>query len=64
MDKMYNCLSELPGRLAKVFVMREIDGLSTKEICEDLDITSANCWVILHRARQRLRDCIGTDLRD
>jgi len=58
MDVLYNCLSELPCRLAEVFIMREIDGLSTKEICEALNITPTNCWVILHRARRRLRDCI------
>jgi len=58
MDMLYKCLSELPGRGSKVFIMKEIDGLSTREICEDLNITSTNCWVILHRARRRLRACI------
>jgi RNA polymerase sigma-70 factor (ECF subfamily) len=62
MDMLYKCLSELPSRLAEVFIMKEIDGLSTKEICEHLNITSTNCWVILHRARQRLRACLETYL--
>jgi len=60
MNTLYKCLSELPDRLAKAFIMREIDGLSTKEICEALDITATNCWVMLHRARRRLRACIGS----
>jgi len=64
MDTMSHCLSELPGRLAEAFIMREIDGQSTKEICEALNITSTNCWVILHRARRRLRACIETYLPD
>ena len=59
MNTLYKCLSELPDRMAKVFIMREIDGFSTKEICEALNITSTNCWVMLHRARRRLRVCIG-----
>ena len=57
---LYRCLSTLPERLAKAFVMREIDGLSTKEICETLNVTPTNCWVMLHRARQRLMACLGT----
>ena len=60
MDTLYNCLAKLPGRLAETFVMREIDGLSTKEICEALNITAANCWVMLHRARRGLRPCTET----
>lgn len=64
MDTLSNCLSKLPDRLAQAFIMREIDELSTKEICESLNITSANCWVILHRARRRLRACLETRLPD
>lgn len=64
MDTLEKCLSKLPGRLAEAFKMREIDGLSTQEICEALNITSTNCWVMLHRARQRLRACIESDSPD
>ncbi|WP_267491306.1 sigma factor-like helix-turn-helix DNA-binding protein [Halomonas sp. KAO] len=38
--------------------MRELMGLSTDEICQTLNIKENNCWVILHRARLRLRQCI------
>jgi RNA polymerase sigma-70 factor (TIGR02943 family) len=64
MDTLSGCLSGLPGRLAQAFIMREIDGLSTKEICEALNITPTNCWVMFHRARRRLRACIETHLPD
>lgn len=64
MKTLYRCLSKLPGRLAEVFTMREIDGRSTSEICEALNITSTNCWVMLHRARRRLRTCIESDRPD
>jgi len=57
---LHKCLSKLPERLAKAFIMREIDGLSTKEICETLNVTPTNCWVMLHRARRRLQACIKT----
>lgn len=58
LDHFYRCLSDLPQRSADAFVHREIDGLSTREICNLLDITSTNCWVILYRARMLLRKCL------
>ena len=52
------CLSDLADVHARVFTMREFLGLSTEEICNDLKITAANCHVLLHRARLRLRECM------
>jgi RNA polymerase sigma-70 factor, ECF subfamily len=57
-DILYRCLGELPERQAKVFMMREIDGLSTDEICKALNISATNSWVILYRARLLLRQCL------
>jgi RNA polymerase sigma-70 factor (ECF subfamily) len=57
-DILYRCLGELPGRQAKAFMMREIDGLSTDEICKALGISATNSWVILYRARMLLRQCL------
>jgi RNA polymerase sigma-70 factor (TIGR02943 family) len=50
-----DCLSKLPRRHSVVFTLREIDSMSTKEICRTLSISEANLWVILHRARAVLR---------
>ena len=58
LDHFYQCLSGLPQRTADVFVHREIDGLSTREICSLLGISENNCWVILYRARMLLRKCL------
>ena len=52
------CMSGLSDNLAKVFRFREMDGLSTEEICKVLNITATNCWVLLHRARMRMRKCL------
>lgn len=49
-------LSELPPRMATAFVLREVDGLETKEICDVLHVSPANLWVMLHRARKHLRN--------
>ena len=57
-DILYRCLGELPERQAKAFMLREIDGLSTDDICKALGITATNSWVILYRARMLLRQCL------
>jgi RNA polymerase sigma-70 factor, ECF subfamily len=49
------CLSQLPQQIAIAFTLREIDGLNANEICEILEITPNNLWVILHRGRVKLR---------
>ena len=48
-------LGRLPPRVAQVFMMREMDGVPSKEVCETLNISEANLWVMLHRARMALR---------
>ena len=58
LDVLYHCLAELPGRLAEAFMLREMDGLSTAELCKALDITATNSWVMLYRARMSLRRCL------
>lgn len=49
-------LDSLPARHAHAFVLREALGMETDEICGALGITPSHCWVLLHRARARLRD--------
>lgn len=53
------CLDGVPVKPGRVFMMREILGLETEEICKELGITSSNCWVLLHRARLGLRECLS-----
>ena len=61
MDVLYHCLGELPKRQAEAFMMREIDGFSTDEICKLLDISATNSWVMLYRARMWLRRCLESN---
>jgi RNA polymerase sigma-70 factor (ECF subfamily) len=35
-----------------------VEGISTKEICQSLSISESNLWVMLHRARMALRECL------
>lgn len=50
-----NALSELPDRLALAFVLREVINMNSKEICEVMDINICNFYVMIHRARKRLK---------
>lgn len=52
------CLATLSAGQQSVFVLRELEGLSTEEICKVLQISSTNLWVRLHRARLQLRRCL------
>jgi RNA polymerase sigma-70 factor (ECF subfamily) len=54
------CVQVMPVRTARVFVMREVLELATEDICKELGITATNCWVLLHRARLSLRECLET----
>ena len=55
------CLGALPPRLAEAFSLRVIDEMETEQVCKVLGITPSNTWVMLHRARARLRACLETN---
>lgn len=52
------CVEHLPGQQGRLFMMREWLELETDEICKVLAISPTNLWVMLHRARLRLRECL------
>jgi RNA polymerase sigma factor (sigma-70 family) len=53
-----NCLDKLPQRVADVFMLREMEEMETAQICGTLRISQNNLWVMLHRARMALRECL------
>lgn len=57
-ETLNRCLSLLPQQMSIAFTLREIDGLTSAEICEILSITPNNLWVLLHRCRRRLRELL------
>lgn len=56
-ELLNECLKGLPPQLALLYSLREISGMDTKEICNDLKISTTNSWVMLHRARLALKQC-------
>ena len=55
---MRDCLGKLPSRVAAVFMLREMEEVPGKEICATLNLSEDNLWVMLHRARMALRECL------
>ena len=54
--RIRRALDNLPERLRNVVLLRDLHGMSHREIAQTLDITEAAAKVRLHRARARLRD--------
>jgi RNA polymerase sigma-70 factor (ECF subfamily) len=57
-EALARCLGKLPPKMAQAFSLREVDELTSEEVCAALHITSSNLWVLLHRARKQLRGCL------
>jgi len=54
-DRFREAIEALPARYATVFVLRDVEGWSSDEVCVLLDLSAENQRVLLHRARTRLR---------
>lgn len=52
------CKKKLKDIQQQVFVLKFMEDMDTKEICETLNITQANYWVLIHRCKLHLRSCI------
>jgi RNA polymerase sigma-70 factor (ECF subfamily) len=54
-DAIRKALAALPASYREAVFLRDLEGLSTKEVARVLGISEANVKVRLHRAHQRLR---------
>jgi RNA polymerase sigma-70 factor (ECF subfamily) len=53
------CIAKLPKKQAMVFNLKTIQGMSTEDICNELNINASNLWVLIHRARTALMKCLN-----
>lgn len=54
-----DCMTKLPPKQAQAFLLREYAELSADEVCQTLNITSDNYYVLIHRAKLRLQKCLS-----
>jgi RNA polymerase sigma-70 factor (ECF subfamily) len=52
------CKNKLQHLQRTVFSMKYIEDIDSAEICKVLGITSANYWVLIHRAKLQMRACL------
>lgn len=57
-DRLRRALAALPGGYRVIVVLREIEGLSTKEVATITGLSDANVKQRLHRARMKLRESL------
>lgn len=61
-NAMNEAIEALPQTLKDVLILRDVEGVEVKEVCEILKITETNLYVRLHRARERVRQAVETYL--
>lgn len=57
-----DCLKKLPPTQASTFWLREVQQDSAEEVCKVLGISTSNLWVLMHRARLALAECMKNRL--
>ncbi len=59
--RIRSAIEELPARQREVVTLRDVEGLSSHEVCHVLEITDGNQRVLLHRGRSRVRQVLETE---
>lgn len=55
---LLSCLETLDEKHAEIFRLRTIENYETEAICNEFGITPSNLWVIIHRARKAMLECL------
>ena len=58
-----SALDDLPPRQRQVVILRDVEGLSTDEVCTVLAISPGNQRILLHRGRSRLREILEAQMK-
>jgi RNA polymerase sigma-70 factor, ECF subfamily len=60
-NRVRSAIMELPAQQREVVTLRDVEGLTSGEVCDVLDLTEANQRVLLHRGRSRLRQVLESE---
>lgn len=55
---IYSCVDKMPQRFATIFLLREVDGFDTEELCKTMDMSQSNLWTTLSRIRKKMQICL------
>lgn len=59
---MLHAIETLPTHQKEVLILRDVQGIHTKEVCQQLKISETNFYVRLHRARERVKVAVEAAL--
>lgn len=59
-NELYDCLGHLPDKWRGIVADKYLSENDSETICNDYEITTSNLWVIIHRAKLLLRDCLNS----
>ncbi len=57
-EALFYCIGALPSKWKGIVVDKLVEEKESEDVCNDHDITASNLWVIIHRAKVQLRDCL------
>jgi RNA polymerase sigma-70 factor (ECF subfamily) len=63
-DRVRAWIDELPARQREVVLLRDVEEMSSEEVCAVLALSEANQRVLLHRGRSRLRQLFEDEFRE
>jgi RNA polymerase sigma-70 factor (ECF subfamily) len=62
-DRVRVWIDDLPARQREVVLLRDVEGMSSEEVCGVLALSEGNQRVLLHRGRSRLRQLFEDEFR-
>jgi RNA polymerase sigma-70 factor (ECF subfamily) len=62
-DRIRAWIDDLPARQREVVLLRDVEGMTSGEVCTVLALTDGNQRVLLHRGRSRLRQLFEDEFR-
>jgi RNA polymerase sigma factor (sigma-70 family) len=58
-EAIMGCIQDLPEKWKGIIIDKLVEERKTEEVCKEHGITASNLWVIVHRAKVQLRECLS-----